>query len=181
MLPFASPADMTTDRLLLRAPVPADADALFTHYTSDIAVARYLPWRLHRSVEETAALIAQCAEASVAHRSHLLVIAERGKQEMPLGLLNLAGEEHCVSVGFGLASHGQGNGYAKEVLRATIDWLLRQPAVRRVWAYCDSANIASARVLARAGMIHEGTLRRYAVHPNISPDPRDCELYANTR
>ena len=30
-------------------------------------------------------------------------------------------------------------------------------------------------------MTFEGILRRYFVHPNISPEPRDCCLYAKVR
>jgi [ribosomal protein S5]-alanine N-acetyltransferase len=30
----------------------------------------------------------------------------------------------------------------------------------------------------KAGMQLEGTLRRWSVHPNISPEPRDSHCYA---
>jgi [ribosomal protein S5]-alanine N-acetyltransferase len=33
----------------------------------------------------------------------------------------------------------------------------------------------------KAGMTLEGTLRRWFVHPNISPEPRDCRVYARVR
>jgi RimJ/RimL family protein N-acetyltransferase len=42
-------------------------------------------------------------------------------------------------------------------------------------------NIASARVMEKAGMAREGLLRRYVVHPNISAEPRDAYLYAVVR
>ena len=35
--------------------------------------------------------------------------------------------------------------------------------------------------LEKAGMEREGILRRWLVHPNISPDPRDCFVYARVR
>jgi ribosomal-protein-alanine N-acetyltransferase len=50
-----------------------------------------------------------------------------------------------------------------------------------VWAVCDVENVASARVLEKAGLLWEGTLRRYILHPNVSPEPRDAHLYARTR
>ena len=50
----------------------------------------------------------------------------------------------------------------------------------------------SAQVVSDDVMVHdsvviepeahfEGILRRYFVHPNLSPEPRDCRLYAKVR
>jgi RimJ/RimL family protein N-acetyltransferase len=46
---------------------------------------------------------------------------------------------------------------------------------------CDVDNIASARVMEKAGLTLEGRLRRWLVHPNISDEPRDCLGYARVR
>jgi RimJ/RimL family protein N-acetyltransferase len=53
-----------------------------------------------------------------------------------------------------------------------------QNAIYRVWATCDVENLASAHVLEKAGMQKEGILRRYILHPNISPEPRDSYCYS---
>jgi [ribosomal protein S5]-alanine N-acetyltransferase len=181
MLSFAMPSDLETERLALRAPDPADADRLFAHYTGDPEIVRYLPWQRHRAVEETRTLIEQCGEASAARIGHLLVMAQREQPDRAIGLLHFSGADHSVSLGFGLLRQHWGQGYGREVASAAVTWLLRQPGVWRAWAYCDIANSASARVLEQAGLSYEGTLRRYAIHPNYSPDPRDCRLYARVR
>ena len=59
-----------------------------------------------------------------------------------------------------------------------IDWALEQPEIFRIQAVCDVENIGSARVMEKAGMEREGTLRRYVLHPNISDEPRDVYMYA---
>jgi RimJ/RimL family protein N-acetyltransferase len=174
MLPFDRPSVIESDRLVLRAPTITDAGPLFAVYTSDLNVVRWLPWRRHGSVEETNALIVQSINAAAARSNYLFVIARREEEAKPLGLLNLGGGGHSVSLGFGLAQHSWGQGYAKEVASAAVRWLLRQPPVWRVWAYCDAENRASVRVLEQAGMTCEGKAQRYAVHPNISVTPRDC-------
>jgi ribosomal-protein-alanine N-acetyltransferase len=181
MLSFAMPSDLKTERLALRAPAPADADRLFAHYTSAPEIVRYLPWQRHCAVEETGTLIEQCASASAAGNGHLLVIVKREQPDRPIGLLHLSGADYSVSLGFGLARQHWGQGYGSEVASAAATWVLCQPGVWRVWAYCDIANSASARVLEQAGLSYEGTLRRYAVHPNLSPEPRDCRIYARVR
>ena len=53
--------------------------------------------------------------------------------------------------------------------------------VRRVWATCDVENAGSIRVLEKAGLSLEGTLRRWAVRPNLSPEPRDALVYSKIR
>jgi RimJ/RimL family protein N-acetyltransferase len=33
----------------------------------------------------------------------------------------------------------------------------------------------------KAGLTFEGILRRFFVHPNVSPEPRDCKVYSRVR
>lgn len=68
-----------------------------------------------------------------------------------------------------------------EALSTVVDWALTQPDVWRASAFCDVEHVASARVMEKAGLTFEGVLRRYFIHPQISPEPRDCKLYAKVR
>jgi RimJ/RimL family protein N-acetyltransferase len=65
-----------------------------------------------------------------------------------------------------------------EALKTLIAWALKQEEIYRIWAVCDVDNLASARVMEKAGMQLEGILRRWSVHPNISAEPRDSCCYA---
>ena len=58
-----------------------------------------------------------------------------------------------------------------------MDWALTEPASYRVWAVYDAEHTASARVLEKIGMEREGVLRRWAVYPNLGPEPRNCWSY----
>ena len=68
-----------------------------------------------------------------------------------------------------------------ETVTAVTDWALAQDTGYRVWAYVATANVASQRVLEKAGMIREGTLHRWAQHPNMSNEPSDSYMYARWR
>jgi RimJ/RimL family protein N-acetyltransferase len=46
---------------------------------------------------------------------------------------------------------------------------------------CDVENVASARVLEKAGLAREGVLRRWSVKPNVGPGTRDAFIYAKVR
>ncbi len=52
-----------TERLILRPPVAADAEAIHRHWATDPLVTRYLVWRPHRTVEDTRAFLAFVAES----------------------------------------------------------------------------------------------------------------------
>jgi [ribosomal protein S5]-alanine N-acetyltransferase len=72
-------------------------------------------------------------------------------------------------------------GYATEAAGAVVAWAVSNPDIYCVWAVCDVENTASARVLEKLGLTREGVLRRWLRHPNISPEPRDCYVYARVR
>jgi RimJ/RimL family protein N-acetyltransferase len=65
-----------------------------------------------------------------------------------------------------------------EVLGAALAWAAAQPGIWRVWSMCDAENRPSARTMEKAGMVFESVLRRWLVHPNLGPAPRDCRAYA---
>jgi [ribosomal protein S5]-alanine N-acetyltransferase len=68
-----------------------------------------------------------------------------------------------------------------EVLTEVVDWAMGQSSVFRIGAFCDVDNVGSARVMEKSGMVREGLLRRWLMHPNISDEPRDCFSYARVR
>jgi RimJ/RimL family protein N-acetyltransferase len=68
-----------------------------------------------------------------------------------------------------------------EALSHVVDWALRQPGIWRIGDVCDVDNLASARVMQKAGLTLEGVARRWAIHPNVSEAPRDCFSYAKVR
>ena len=51
------PQTFETERLLARLPAPADAKHLFSAYTSNPAVSRYMMWRPHTEVGTTEAFV----------------------------------------------------------------------------------------------------------------------------
>jgi RimJ/RimL family protein N-acetyltransferase len=61
-----------------------------------------------------------------------------------------------------------------EALRVILKWALAQPRIVRAGAICDRENAAWARGMKKAGMMREGLLRRWLVHPNISNKLGDC-------
>jgi ribosomal-protein-alanine N-acetyltransferase len=174
------PEEIRTKRLLLRRPRPADAQAIFEEYASDPQVTRYLGWEPNASVEETATFLEERTARWQTGTSFAWVLTRAG-EDRPIGMIELRPQGHRAEVGYVLGRKYWNRGYMTEAVRAVVAWALAQPHVYRVWAVCDVENLASARVLEKAGMRREGVLRRWSVHPNLSPEPRDCLCYAIVR
>jgi RimJ/RimL family protein N-acetyltransferase len=174
------PAMLETARLVLRKPVMDDADAIFTTYASDPAATRYVSFRTHRSPAEARGYVQQCTAgwAGSGPFTWAIVLRESGRLA---GMIDIRPQNHRVELGYILGREYWGRGYMTEVVRAVSDWALAQPEVHRVWAVCDVDNLASARVMEKAGMAREGTLQRWAVHPNLSAAPRDFWCYARVK
>lgn len=70
-----------------------------------------------------------------------------------IGLKGIPGNKGEVEVGYGLAApEWYGNGYMTEALKAFIDWAFMQAGVRCVIAETEKTNLASQKVLQKAGM-----------------------------
>lgn len=75
-----------------------------------------------------------------------------------IGNLSFKGisEEGTVEIGYGIAEDYQGNGYATEAVSAVVRWAKDQPCVHRIEAETEIGNIASQKVLAKAGFVLTG-------------------------
>jgi RimJ/RimL family protein N-acetyltransferase len=54
-----------------------------------------------------------------------------------------------------------GHGYATEASAAILELGFRRLGFHRVWGKCHTQNAASAKVMEKLGMTHEGTLREH--------------------
>jgi RimJ/RimL family protein N-acetyltransferase len=175
------PEQLHTERLVLRAPCAADAAFMFEAYTQDMAVARYMVWRPHRSVLETEAFIAWCMQAWAGGGAMPYVLAFRDNPHRPIGMLEARPSAHTVDMGYVLAGEHWRKGLMSEAIAAMVEAALAQPACFRVQATCHVDNAASARTLEKSGFVREGRLERYAINPNISDEPEPCFMYARCK
>ena len=65
-------------------------------------------------------------------------------------------DDRRAEIGFTLARQFQGQGYATEAVRCLIDTLFSSLGLHRISANIDPENFASAKLLQRVGMRHEG-------------------------
>jgi len=76
-----------------------------------------------------------------------------------IGLDHIVQRHRRGEIGFWLLPAHWGQGYVSEALPLVIDHAFRARGLHRLMGEVETDNAASARVLSRAGFVHEGTLR----------------------
>ena len=163
-----APLQFETDRLILAAPAPADADAIFERYASDPDVTRYLGWPRHRSVTDTRAFLAFSESEWQRWPAGPYLIRARSDGRL-LGGTGLGFERPDEAVtGYVLAKDAWGKGYATEALRAMVD-VSRRINLVRIHALCHPQHRASWSVLEKCGFTRDGSWSTQTEFPNLEP------------
>lgn len=177
------PEVIETPRLLLRKPIaPDDAPRIFAAYAHDPEVTHFLTWRPHRSAEDGLEILITRI-ACWADGSEFSWVLTTRKTGVLIGMVTATPDRAPwrLSLGYVLGRKHWNRGYMTEAVRAVTETLLALPGICRVWAVADEDNIASMRVMEKAGLIREGLLQRWSLHPAISDHPRACWVFARVR
>lgn len=171
-----APVTITTNRLVLRRPELTDAHDVFA-YAHDLNVTRYLVWPTHTSIADSLAFLEACRPRWESGEEYCWAITFKPKDHV-VGMIGCRVRSFDADFGYVLNRVAWGQGYATEAACAVVAWLNSLPGICRVWATCDTDNLASVRVLEKAGLTCEGRLRRSTVRPNLSLSPRDTFVFA---
>lgn len=156
--------NIETERLLLRKIRLSDAEAVYENWANDPEVAKYLAWEVHASVEETRRIIQQWIEIEDEPLCFrwAMELKEIGQVIGVIDCANVSAVNERCEIGYSMARRFWNRGLMTESLRAVIDYLFQQVEMNRIEAKHLSKNVSSGRVMEKAGMNYEGTLRRYA-------------------
>lgn len=150
-------------------------------YTSDPAVVKYMDWPASIEVGEIVRAIERADQKwnSGEEYSWRLTVPP---EDTAIGSIGCRIRGEAADFGFLLNRRHWRHGYATEATGAVLGWLRSIAAIRCIYATCDVDNVASARVLEKAGLARATRLTSYAVRPNMPGAPRrDAFLYSWTR
>ncbi len=111
-----------------------------------------------------------------AHQGIVFAIDVAGVFAGTIGLHSIQLTDHCAEVGYWIEKSHREKGIATEALKVILDFALNIAAFRRVEAMADFDNLASQRVMERAGMVRDALLRNRVTKPN--GDQVDMVLYS---
>ena len=146
-------------RLDLRPFTAADAADAQRVY-GDPEVMRHVGEGGPASEEQTAVMLADYAAHQARHGFAFWAVIERGTGRL-IGDAGIEVTAHGVELGYTLARHRWGHGFATEAGRLCLAAADGPLGLRRLVGIADVENPASARVLARLGFEDDGPIDAY--------------------
>ncbi len=164
--------DLQSKRIKLRPINSSDAKFIFENWAQDIEVAKYLTWKPHQTINDTQNYIDTCIEEW--DQDCFTWIIESKNENRIIGSFAARRNNHKLDIGYLLVKDYRNKGYMTEVIKSFVEEAFKINGIYRIGAVCDVQNLASKRVMEKAGMSFEGLLKNWLVAPNISKYPRDC-------
>lgn len=157
---FSDLPPLQTERLLLRRITMRDARDVYA-ISSDPRVSRYVLWHTHASLADSRDYIRGIQRSYRMDRPAPWGIELRDEHRMigTIGYVWVQNENRSAEVGYSLGYDYWNQGYATEGLRRVIEYGFAELGLHRIEAQHDIRNPASGRVMEKAGMAREGTLR----------------------
>jgi ribosomal-protein-alanine N-acetyltransferase len=165
--------------LWLRKLRPDDAADLFA-YASDPAVAQYVTWEPHKSIEDSKTFLDFVVQAQ--QNGEVTGWGMELKAEHKLvgtcGFVSWNIRHGRAELGYALGRDYWGQGLMSEAVQAVLAFGFETMQLHRIEALCEVPNIGSARVMEKCNMRYEGTLRgRFYVKGSH----RDLKIYSILR
>lgn len=156
------PPALHTPRLRLRALSMADAPAIFA-YSQDPEVASHVLWETHASIEDSRAFLSVVESRYDGGLAMDWGIELEGRVVGTIGFFDRRDDHRRAELGYALGRAFWGRGLMVEACAAVVDHGFDTLGFHRVVASTRAENVASQRVLEKAGFRREG-LRREHLH-----------------
>ena len=152
---------LKTDRLILRKFRIDDAEQMFQNWASDVEVTKFLTWPPHSDADCTRELLASWINkySELSYYNWVIEWKELGEIIGNISVVKLNEDVEAAEIGYCMSKAWWGQGIMPEALRAVIGYLLGEVGFNCVAARHDKNNPKSGRVMYKAGMKYEGTLR----------------------
>ena len=167
---------LETERLILRKVTEKDIEDMYL-YGSDEEVSKYVTWNTHETIADTKGFV------------EFVLNKYENKQVSPWGIeYKVNGKfigtidfvwwqpDHKIAeIGYVISKDYWGKGLTTEVAKELVKFGFEEMDLVRVQARCDVENIASARVMEKAGMTFEGIIRKGIF---VKGEHRDLKMYS---
>ena len=157
------PSEFTTERLLIRMPLPGDGKAV--HKAINASLPELKPWMIFAQKEQSE----QDIEANIrqAHADYLsrkdlrllVFLKASGEFIASSGLHKVDWSIRKFEIGYWIDSRHSGKGYITEAVQGITDFAIKELNARRIEIRCDANNVKSRAIPERLGFALEGILK----------------------
>ncbi|MFE9723596.1 GNAT family N-acetyltransferase [Streptomyces sp. NPDC005794] len=157
------PISRSSERLELRELTIDDVDAILAIY-GDRETTKHMSFEPRTRAQVGQIVARSVASAGASPRSeYALAIVERHSDDL-IGFGRIATDPHQprgATFGFALNAKVWGSGYGVESVRLLLGLGFEDLKLHRIWGARSPLNEASARTMAKAGMVEEGIIRQH--------------------
>ena len=146
--------EIRTERLILK-PLGSEYLLSANEYSTDPENARYMVFLPNENLEETAAFL-RSVDAEWEKESPEFLEFAILYEGTHIGAVSVYFEGTVGELGWILNKKYWGNGFALEAAKAAVDYTVKETGTTHFIAHCDTANIASYRVMEKLGMMRTG-------------------------
>jgi len=153
---------LETERLILRRFTLEDAEAMFRNWAGDPEVTKYLTWPTHSSADISRNVIKIWLTDYESDNIYnwAIQLKSLGEPIGSIGAVKVADNTNSVEIGYCIGRHWWHKGYTSEALTRLVRFFIEEVGANRVEARFDPRNIYSGKVMMKAGLKYEGTLRQ---------------------
>ncbi|MDZ5471392.1 GNAT family protein [Bacillus sp. 31A1R] len=167
---------LETERLILRKITLEDVEDMFS-YGSNEEVSKYVTWNTHQTLADSKGFIEfilnQYEQGKVAPWG--IEYKENGQFIGTIDFVWWQPQQKTAEIGYVIHQDYWGKGITTEAAKALIQLGFEKMDLARIQARCFVENIGSERVMEKAGMSYEGTLRKGMF---IKGKHQDLKMYA---
>jgi RimJ/RimL family protein N-acetyltransferase len=176
------PTEFTTDRLLIRMPMPGDGKVMYEAINASIEELKpWLPFAQMEQTEEDVEVNIREAHLKFLKREDLRLLVfhkDTGELVASSGLHRIDWDIPKFEIGYWIDSRHSGKGYMTEAVQGITQFAVNELKARRLEIRCDTRNSKSAAIPERLGFTLEGILRNDSLEIGSTTRLRDTSIYA---
>lgn len=161
------PPTLETPRMILRAIELSDAESIFS-YARNPNVSRYTCWEAHQTIDDSLDYIKNNVFDHYAHgvpEPFGMTLKENPERVIgTVGCFWASRQNRAMELAYVIGEDFWGKGFAVEAAQVVMDYCFKEYSLKRIQARCFVENKLSARVMEKAGMVYEGTLKAVEYH-----------------
>lgn len=172
---------LETERLILRRFNENDYKGMYDNWASDLETNKYVSYKPHQNYEETKQIINDwISEYENGWMNWVVELKENHEIIGNIEVIAKSKKHNNCEIGYTYGSKFWGKGYATEVLKRVIEFLLFDCDFHLVEARHHASNPASGRVMEKARMKKDGVLRERRVN-KLMDGYDDLVIYSITK
>ncbi len=167
------PDKIILNKLILQPATKSDAGMIFNSWGTNAENFLHLSAKVQSSLSDAEDYLGVLLKGPKNFAFHVI---DKESQEV-IGIVKANIEASRAQVGYVINKPFSGQGYATEVLKEIVKLLKKDSSIQRIWATCSPENLATIKVLEKAGFEKECLLKRWMVYPAQGNEAKDNYSY----